>query len=707
MDSAMSKKPIENGNGQAAPRSGLMWFAVSAPILGVLLYGLIDLIAAWILVPIELTGVERLVIGLASLGQFALIGCALGLATVVMLALPGTRRGIFDPRALLTMVLFSFLFVTATADLLDGAWISAQPSAVYVKWGLRVGGPIGIGVAVLLLRGIVIRVWTGAWNRAIAAGLGLICGAFGGALTYLHLTFHVGKYPGVHLLLVVGAMASGVSTIFCLLSVSGGGFGLRKRWAPLLLAVALMGTAVIVKRQVSYHDTLRPCSEFCSPGLEPLRSLLAPALSIVEPTVAHRRDSVDDLSLAVDAFERQDLSVRLDDLLTNRSKLHVLLVAMDTIRADRVGHLGYDANPSTPVLDELAQTAYVFENAYSPYPASMYSYDSIFTGLHPRSTPLFGHRNQRASKSRESLDYVKFFSDRGYFTLGLAHANVQQFFGVGEGSFQSYNWNDGRPRKMTAEQATEKFAKRIRGLAGRPLFGFVHFMEPHYPYVTHEGFGFGSSESDRYDSEIAYTDDQLGRLVATLKERGHWDRTILVVFSDHGEALGEHGHTRHDGGLYEDQVHVPLLIRLPTGPAGEPRRVSVPVSLTDIIPTVVQVLGVDDPTERQGRSLLPYMFDPLHAPDRCAYSHKYEPSFGPLEVEHRAVVFRGHKLIEKRREPSTEYLLFDLRRDPGELRNLFGRAEAKDIQAVLLGWLDRLDAETTREGAGETDHTPR
>jgi len=206
--------------------------------------------------------------------------------------------------------------------------------------------------------------------------------------------------------------------------------------------------------------------------------------------------------------------------------------------------------------------------------------------------------------------------------------------------------------------------ERLRRVGDEPTFVYGHLMEPHYPY---DRGGNEGTAHERYLAEIAVADGLLGRVVRVLGQRFK-DRAYLIVTADHGEAFGEHGTFQHTKTLYEELLHVPLLI---TGPGVVPRRIEQHVGLVDVGPTVLDLFGVDAPAEIIAQSLVPVLAGGEVALDRPVLAE------GRLR---RALYHGDLKVIEDARRKTVE--VYDLSADPGELDNLFDRDRARAEPAL-------------------------
>ena len=251
---------------------------------------------------------------------------------------------------------------------------------------------------------------------------------------------------------------------------------------------------------------------------------------------------------------------------------------------------------ATPTLDALARDGVVFERTYSPCPLTLPAHTSLFTGLDP---PGHGVRDNvgftlDAAKHPTLASLVK---ARGYATGAAVSAWVLRGATGLAASFDSYDDRVDAVARVAAAGAVQRAGPEtmasalawLDGAASRPFFLFVHLYEPHAPYAPPEPFR--SASPTTYDGEIAFADSILGTLVADLRRRDLYDGTLLVVLSDHGEGLGDHGEAEHGILLYRESLQVPLVVKLPGG-RGRGTRVTTPASLVDVLPTLAGELGI-------------------------------------------------------------------------------------------------------------------
>ncbi len=363
----------------------------------------------------------------------------------------------------------------------------------------------------------------------------------------------------------------------------------------------------------------------------------------------------------------------------------VIIVTLDTTRADRLGCYGHEL-ADTPNLDALAAQAALFENAMSPAPTTLPAHSTLFTGYYPQDHGVRYNLIYRLGP--DAITLAETLREAGFATGGFpASYIVASRFGLDQG-FETYPDPPGGPGQMDHPQAvgglragevTDRALEWIdaQGDEAR-LFAWVHFYDAHAPYEP--PFPYSDTYRDRpYDGELAYADAQFGRLLEHLRTSPHWDETLLIVVGDHGEGLHEHRERFHANLVYQSTVDVPLIVR---APRGSPRRVEEPVGLVDIMPTVLDFAGLPSSRASRGTSLRPAI-EGRRIGQREIY---FETLAGALNYgwsELKGVRWGSWKLID-----SDEPELFDLAEDPHETDNLAGR-EADRVEQLreLLGVL--------------------
>jgi arylsulfatase A-like enzyme/Tfp pilus assembly protein PilF len=382
------------------------------------------------------------------------------------------------------------------------------------------------------------------------------------------------------------------------------------------------------------------------------------------------------------------------------SRAPIVLVSIDTLRADHLGAYGYRA-ASTPVLDRFARDGIVFDDVYSQCPLTLPSHTSLLTGRLPVHHGV--RDNIGYSLAADERTLASRLKTAGYATGGAVSAYVLRhqtgisrgfdFFDdaltiAGTGESLSDTQRDGA-------QTVDALARWVDDHASQPLFAFLHLYEPHAPYAPPPSHTMASP----YDGEIAYADELVGRFFDRLSARGLFDRAIVVVVSDHGEGLGDHGEAEHGLLLYREALHVPMIVRLPGGDR-RGTRVSGSVALVDVAPTLLDLIGVEAGGS-DGASLGTALASG-RADERTVYSETLYPRlhFGWSDLA-SAVDGRYHYI----RAPLPE--LYDVAADAGERSNLATRQTS--TAAALSGWLDRTTAGTAlaAPAAAEADARER
>ncbi len=367
----------------------------------------------------------------------------------------------------------------------------------------------------------------------------------------------------------------------------------------------------------------------------------------------------------------------------------ILVITVDTLRADRLGCYGFDA-ARTPNIDRLAREGVRVQHAVAPAPITMPSHTSIFTGLDP---PAHGVRDNGTYPVPQEIETLaERLHGAGYQTQAFVSAEVlHSRYGLDQG-FDGYDdelWNEAGPTDFKRqERPANKTMDRVlqwlsqRPVPADPLFLWVHLFDPHQPYEPPASAAQGTPTL--YDGEIAFVDRQIGRLIKALEDEGALDETIVVFTSDHGESLGEHGEETHAVFIYESTIRIPLIVRYPPKlPAGKVHMQS--VRIVDLMPTI---LGLADQaqTKVQGSDLSKALVSAKPPPALPQYSESLYP-----ELAFGMAALQGLRLDDWTyiRAPRAE--LYDRATDPGETRNLLDLARDAPGAAVAKRKADDLD----------------
>jgi arylsulfatase A-like enzyme/tetratricopeptide (TPR) repeat protein len=375
-------------------------------------------------------------------------------------------------------------------------------------------------------------------------------------------------------------------------------------------------------------------------------------------------------------------------------KPNVILVTMDTTRADHLACYGY-SRIKTPVLDGLAARGVLFENCATATPLTLPSHSTIMTGMYPTYHGVRVNGNSALGEEQTTLAEV--FAGRGYHCGAFIAAFVLDGrWGLKQGfhhyddrfDLNKYKHIDLGAVQRPGNEVMDAALAWLESEKGSPFFAWVHLYDPHIPYEPPEPFRseYGADPVSRYDGEIAFMDSQIGRLTQWLAAAGLDSKSIIVLVGDHGESLGDHGEGTHGYFVYDSTIRVPLIV---VAPFLDPKRarVSSQVRTADVFPTILELAGADPLNQVQGRSLVSAMIDPRGADLGPAYSESMAPNmqFGwsPLYTLRTA----DFKFIDA---PRPEF--YDLNRDPGEktdVQNLY-----PDRALAMKKDLDRLMRET-------------
>jgi len=412
----------------------------------------------------------------------------------------------------------------------------------------------------------------------------------------------------------------------------------------------------------------------------------------------------------------------------------VLLVVVDTLRADHLGAYGAPAG-ATPALDAFAREALVFEDAVSTAPFTMPAVAAMMTGRYPDRVGISNH-TRRDRLSKEATPVAELARATGYCTGAVVTnpwlANSASGFARGFEHFVTGRSLGSRKARMTAAAVTDQALELIANCsADRPFFLWAHYMDTHMPYqpplelAADHGVPSGTTdvvrdfvedptrrqsiyfeapyspealESTRalYAASVSNVDRQIGRLLAGLSGVGRAPTTIVAIVADHGESLGDHGlWFAHDFTLYQELISVPLMLRIP---GGMPARISQPVSSMDLAPTLCRLADLGCDEDLDGRTL------PLAAaadrPARLLFAagvparDRYErnPWLAVAGVDGRWTMVRSgrRKLIRVPQAAGPTWQLYDLDVDPSEASDAYAPDTTIDLQTALEQWIERM-----------------
>ncbi len=372
---------------------------------------------------------------------------------------------------------------------------------------------------------------------------------------------------------------------------------------------------------------------------------------------------------------------------------NVLLVTLDTTRADRIGAYGR-ARAGTPALDALAAEGIRFERAYTAIPLTLPSHATILTGLYP---PAHGVRdNGLFVLSPEVTTLAEILAARGWATgAAIGGFPLLARFGLAQGfaryddrlrrKDEDYLGRQPRPPSLYFEErpASEVNAAILPWLEehrGGPFFAWIHYYDAHRPWDPPDSYAALFAD-DPYQGEIAFADAMLGLVLERLRAWGVYERTLVVVVGDHGEGLGEHDEDTHSMLLYDSTLRVPLILKPPGGV--RPQVVSDRVATADVLPTILDFLGLEPPAATDGESLRGYASGGVAPSNRALYAETLSPRLSQGWGELRALLHEEWKYVHG---PRPE--LFDLEADPRELRSL--AAERADVARRMRPELESL-----------------
>ena len=366
----------------------------------------------------------------------------------------------------------------------------------------------------------------------------------------------------------------------------------------------------------------------------------------------------------------------------------IIVISVDTLRADHLPVYGY-TNVKTPAIDALAADGAVFERAYSHAPQTLPAHASILSGRLPFETGVRDNVGFSVKTGERLLPQM--LRERGFTTGGIVSAYVLR---KETGISQGFDFFDGEMPPSSPELsigqvqrdggASEQIAEHwLASIGTSRAFLFLHLYEPHKPYAPPDRFAAYAP----YDGEIAYTDEIVGRLVKYLKTHQLYDRSTIVLLSDHGEGLGDHGEQEHGLFVYDEAIHVPLIVKQ-EGNAGAGRRIADLVQHIDLVPTILDLVKAPGGGNLRGRSLKPVLDGTGRLPPTTIYSEALYARYHFGWSELTALTDERYRYIQAPREE-----LYDLARDPRERTNI--SEERPQPRQALRDALDRVAAGAT------------
>jgi arylsulfatase A-like enzyme/Tfp pilus assembly protein PilF len=380
----------------------------------------------------------------------------------------------------------------------------------------------------------------------------------------------------------------------------------------------------------------------------------------------------------------------------------VILISIDTCRADHLGCYGRSPSP-TPVLDALAGEGVLFEETITPVPMTLPAHCCMLTGTTPLRHGVHDNMTYRLGDDQTTLAEV--LRDHGYATGAILGAFVLDArFGLSQG-FTTYDDAIGGPSgggvliesERRASEVTDRACAWIDANAARPFFLFAHYYDPHWPYTPPETFA-GRFPGEPYTAEIAYADAEIGRLLRHLRDRGLYERSLIVIAGDHGESLGEHGEKLHGYFIYQSTLHVPLIVRAPgaNGRGPRARRVAARAGLIDVVPTILGYLGLPAAPGVEGRDLSRAGSGSEAGEARDFYCESLTPTtYGCSPL--LGLVGGDWKLID-----SSSPELYGLADDPSEQRDRAGELPAR-IEAMRARLIDLVAMRAQGPASGDRE----
>jgi arylsulfatase A-like enzyme/Tfp pilus assembly protein PilF len=376
--------------------------------------------------------------------------------------------------------------------------------------------------------------------------------------------------------------------------------------------------------------------------------------------------------------------------------MNLLFVSIDTCRADHIGAYGSRV-AQTPVLDRLARQGILFENCYTSVPLTLPSHCSMFTGKSPLGHKVRNNGTYFLDPGQPTL--AEKMKELGYETGAVVGAFVLlSKFGLNRGfdfyddTLDTHRIFNNFSSEITADEVYDKFGRWFGKNERRNFFAWLHFYDPHAPYTPPPDFAakFGRDLEGSYNGEIAFVDFTIGRVIKDLEDKGLLDQTLVIVCADHGEAFGEHREFKHGIFCYQEVLRVPLIMY---GPKLFPQARSIRprVNLTDILPTLCDLYGLDIPQGVQGRTMIDLVRGKSEKTERPVYIEslygKEEMNWAPLT----GLISGRYKYISL---PAPE--LYDLENDEGEKDNLF--LKNADLARAMDGELVKIMTDFSQPG---------
>ena len=359
---------------------------------------------------------------------------------------------------------------------------------------------------------------------------------------------------------------------------------------------------------------------------------------------------------------------------------NLIIIVLDAARADHFGGLGYGME-TTPHADELFESAVLFTRAYAEAPNTKASIASLFTSQFPDT---HGSVGVGMPLSAEPVTLAEVMKSQGYVTAAFsANPYLAEWFGFDRGFddfyevFREVHLEPNEPGGVPAELMLEAALPWLRAHADQRFFAYLHFLQPHAPYDPPSPFRYQFMHPPDYlmglyDGNLAYADDHLGQLLDEIERLGLEDKSLVVLLADHGEAFGEHGRFGHTTTVFEEMIHVPLAFRLPPACGATPQRRAEVIGLTEVMPTLLDLYGIDAPEGMQGRSRLGLLAGEVESAPAITVSRSMgmDPSGGVDEPEEVRYALTSDRYTLILGNCGNRVALFDRENDPGQHENI-------------------------------------
>ncbi|HEV8325188.1 MAG TPA: sulfatase, partial [Myxococcota bacterium] len=363
-----------------------------------------------------------------------------------------------------------------------------------------------------------------------------------------------------------------------------------------------------------------------------------------------------------------------------------IIVSVDTLRADHLGTYGYTHNPTSPRIDEFAADSVVFENAISHGAGTSTCMPSLLTGRYFSNAPI----DEKAFLLPNADTIAWRLRNAGWVTGGAFALGDWNGFNFKEGiEFADTSPARGNSNESeTSDKVTDRALDFLHGHASDRFMLWLHYYDPHHNYIKHAPPAhFGDARDDLYDGEIRFLDIHFGRLLDELRAGPRWKDTIIVFTADHGESLGDHKGQAHGNTLYWEISHVPLIVHVP---GAAPRRIKGAAAHVDVMPTVLNLAGVDPNEEGEGKTLVPEIFEGREDPARIVFSEVHTGYFSLTRI--MSAYRPPMHLIYNYSYDLSE--LYDVSADAAEKKDL--AASRPEVVAELRGALEGFIAATSK-----------